>query len=465
MYSKYFIIRNHIDGGANIFALKDKKVFYILQIKDIGFTQASGSEASARGIGIALMRFPGTAKIYPVPAFWVPDNPVSTLSNGGLKHYLGFKAATHEPLSHCRFIDSQDHSHLLKTIVENNLDYLDLEFLNPQQNKLSTFVDPVIAGLATKYPSSQLIHQRFGHISNDRIQQMCRDQSLKNLPKRFTPLRTACPICIVTKGKRIPRNPTVNVPLEPGTRLHLDFTFFNVPSIRKFTSAFTIVDAASAYPWGFPSRSKRPPISIFRWFISVIRAMGKTPLYIRVDEGGELAKSSDFCRTVTGLNLILETTGGYASNLNGKNETMHGTSKDMTRALLQARSHRDDKWCFAFTYSIYIIRRTINARIKMTPYEMWHGTKPSFRDLTVFGCHVYVLNATKNRKSLDSRTQTDLREIINNQDIDGYFMGYSNTTKVVVYWDPTHKTIKRTHRPSLNSFKLFSILPKLSPQN
>eukprot|EP00978_Attheya_sp_CCMP212_P016076 scaffold41833_cov35-Attheya_sp.AAC.4 len=252
---------------------------------------------------------------------------------------------------------------------------------------------------------------------------MCKEQSLSDLPKSFKPLHTPCPICIVTKGKHIPRNPTVDIPLEPGTRLHMDFTFFNVPSIRKFTSAFTIIDVTSTYPWGFPSRSKRLPISIFQWFISVLQSMGKKPLYIRVDEGGELAKSAEFCRT------IVDTTGGYASNLNEKIETMHGTSKHMTRALLQARSHADDIWCFAFTYSIFIISRTINSRIKMTPHKKWHSIKPSFKDLTVFGCHVYVLNATKTHKVLDSITRTDLRDVITNHNIDVHFMGYSNTTK------------------------------------
>eukprot|EP00978_Attheya_sp_CCMP212_P035014 scaffold150155_cov50-Attheya_sp.AAC.2 len=81
---------------------------------------------------------------------------------------------------------------------------------------------------------------------------MCAEQHLTDLPKTYQPLRTPCPaICIVTKGKRIPRNPTSDVPLPPGTRLHMDFTFFNVISIRKFNSALAIVDATSSYPWGF----------------------------------------------------------------------------------------------------------------------------------------------------------------------------------------------------------------------
>jgi hypothetical protein len=185
-----------------------------------------------------------------------------------------------ESFSHCRFVDPQGISIVIPTIVDNYLDYADLEFLNPQDPKISSLLDPVIASLATKYPSSQLLHQRFGHISNDKIRQMCADQALTDLPKTFQALRTDCPICIATKGKRIPRNPTADVPLPPGTRLHMDFTFFNVTSIRKFTSCFTIVDATSSYPWGFPTRSKRPPISTLRWFISVLRTMGKNPLYI-----------------------------------------------------------------------------------------------------------------------------------------------------------------------------------------
>jgi hypothetical protein len=164
------------------------------------------------------------------------------------------------------------------------------------------------------------------------------------------------------------------------------------------------------------------------------------------------------------MNLVLETTGGYASKLNGKNESMNGNSKDMIRTFLQARSHSDDKWCFAFCYAIWIIRRVLNQRIKMTPYEKWHSVKPSFKDLTVFGCHVYILNATNSRKALDSRTQTDLRDIVTNQDIDGYFMGYSNTTKVVLYWDPKTNKIKRTHHCFLDEFDTrVSSRQKLNP--
>jgi hypothetical protein len=233
----------------------------------------------------------------------------------------------------------------------------------------------------------------------------------------------------------------------------MDFTFFNKVSIRKCTSALCITDATTSYPFGFPTRSKRPPINIFRWFISVLRSMGKKPVFIRVDEGGELARSRDFCFLLQELGLILQTTGGYASSLNGKSEITHRLTKNMVRSMLQSRGHQDDKWCFAYSYAIWLLRRLLNRRVSKTPYEAWHNKKPSFKDMLIFGSVVYILNASVTRQALDARTMTDLRQILNENDVDGYFMGYANTTKVIVYWDPKTNTIKRAHHCFVDEFE------------
>jgi hypothetical protein len=41
--------------------------------------------------------------------------------------------------------------------------------------------------------------------------------------------------------------------------------------------------------------------------------MGKMPVFIQVDEGGELARSRVFCFLDQELGVLLQTTGGYAS--------------------------------------------------------------------------------------------------------------------------------------------------------
>eukprot|EP00978_Attheya_sp_CCMP212_P038865 scaffold196845_cov59-Attheya_sp.AAC.1 len=64
------------------------------------YTQASGGTDTAHGLGIALFRFPGATKIYPCPAYYVPDNPSSTFSPGALKYFVGFKIAQCDSLSY-----------------------------------------------------------------------------------------------------------------------------------------------------------------------------------------------------------------------------------------------------------------------------------------------------------------------------------------------------------------------------
>eukprot|EP00978_Attheya_sp_CCMP212_P004075 scaffold8800_cov58-Attheya_sp.AAC.4 len=127
----------------------------------------------------------------------------------------------------------------------------------------------------------------------------------------------------------------------------------------------------------------------------------------------------------------------------------------MVRSMLQSRGHQDNKWCFAYScYAIWLLRRLLNRHVFKTPYEAWHNKKPSFKDMLMFGSVVYILNATMSRQVLDARTMIDLRKILNENDVDGYFMlGYANTTKVIIYWDPKTNIIKRSHHCFVDEFE------------
>ena len=57
---------------------------------------------------------------------------------------------------------------------------------------------------------------------------------------------------------------------------------------------------------------------------------------------------------------------------------------------------------------------------------MVHGKKPSIHDLIMFGSIVTIVNPNKNilpKLSPDRAKQS-------------YFLGYGNTVKNIVYWDP-----------------------------
>ena len=98
--------------------------------------------------------------------------------------------------------------------------------------------------------------------------------------------------------------------------------------------------SATSYPFGFPSRSKRPPLYILKFLGTTLRNQDKKVAFIRVDEDGSLARSSKFMRTCHNMNIIVQTTGGDSSSLNGKSESPNKTLANIKRALLINSSHK-----------------------------------------------------------------------------------------------------------------------------
>ena len=145
-----------------------------------------------------------------------------------------------------------------------------------------------------------------------------------------------------------------------GFMLHMDFTFFNVESIRGFTSTFVAICSATSYPFVLPSRSKRPPLDILTFLVTTLRNHDKKVSFIQVDYYGALAKSSEFIKTCHNMSIIVQTTGGYASTINCKNKSTNKTLANNTRALIQKSSHNKQLWCLSSQYAIFLSRQTDN---------------------------------------------------------------------------------------------------------
>ena len=131
-------------------------------------------------------------------------------------------------------------------------------------------------------------------------------RTLGRSPRKIPELEEPCPICILTKANKTPRVPTTDVSkISPGFMLQIDFAFFNVESIRGFTSTFVAIWSATSYPFGFPSRSTRPPLDILKILVMTLRNQDKKVAFIRVDEYGALARTSEFMKTCHNMNIIV----------------------------------------------------------------------------------------------------------------------------------------------------------------
>ena len=122
------------------------------------------------------------------------------------------------------------------------------------------------------------------------------------------------------------------------------------------------------------------------------------------------------------MNIIVHTTGGDASSLNGKSESPNKTLANINRTLILKSIHKKELWCFAYQYFIWLSRRTDNILCSDFLYLLWHGTRPSYKHIKIWGVRVFIINGRATVKKLDDRSHRE------------YFMGYAATTGVVLYW-------------------------------
>ena len=150
--------------------------------------------------------------------------------------------------------------------------------------------------------------------------------------------------------------------------LQMDFAFLDIESIRGFTSTFVAICSATSYPFGLPSRSKRKPLDIIKFLVTILRNQDKKIAFVIIDEDVALTRYSEFMKTCHNMNIIVQTTCGDDSSLSDRIESPNKTLANITRALLLNSSHKKEPCCFAYQYSIWLSRRTENIFRGDVPY-------------------------------------------------------------------------------------------------
>ena len=90
----------------------------------------------------------------------------------------------------------------------------------------------------------------------------------------------------------------------------------------------------TSYPFGFPYRSKVPPLDILKFLVTSLNNKDNKVAFILGDEDGSIERSSEFMKTCHKMNIIVQNTGVGASSLNGEIESPNKALANITRALL-----------------------------------------------------------------------------------------------------------------------------------
>lgn len=112
---------------------------------------------------------------------------------------------------------------------------------------------------------------------------------------------------------------------------------------------------------------------------------------LRSDRGGEFC-SSEFQSYCERLGIKREFTAPYTPQQNGVVERKNRTVVEMARGLLRSRELPMRFWGEAVSTAVHLINRSPTQALQnKTPYEVWHGFKPTVSYLRIFGCIAFAL--------------------------------------------------------------------------
>jgi len=427
----------HVDFGANIIIINHNKFFHTYHAQKECIEHIAGDTIPGiEGYGSIIIKLKHKLHVIRNVAY-MPGNNKCTLSAHHLYRTNSFRSGMHSMHSCIKLIDADGFQTKLPIDeIKNGLDYVTIHLLPPCTKDI--LPQACSASKRNLSLTANLIHHKCAHYHYARIQHLAQHQLITGLPKNLPVMDKPCPICLAMKSTKLPRKKKVDwTKYEPGESIHMDFAFMPETSIRGFTAFLSIKDAATNYTWIFLSRNKRPPLDVITFFISILKKEHRTIRYIRVDEDGALAQSTAFCKLLLLHTITLQTTGGYASSLNGKSESLNKVAKYTVSSILASTRMDPMFWCFALSHGNNVIRNmSLNPSKTMTSKQAWTSKKPDWSEFRIPFCDVYVLDSTLTIGTAKKHT----------------FLTFGASTSIIYYWDSEKRCIKRCHHAYFDDY-------------
>nr|GFA20933.1 ribonuclease H-like domain-containing protein [Tanacetum cinerariifolium] len=193
-----------------------------------------------------------------------------------------------------------------------------------------------------------------------------------------------------------------------------------------------MTDDFSRFTWTFFLKTKDETSGILRNFITEIENLKKLQVkLIRYDNEGEFRNKemNDFCSR---KGIKREFNNARTPQQNGVAERRNRTLIEAARIMLADAKLPVTFWAKAVNTTCYVENRVlVNKSQNKTPYELFNGRTPAIGFLKPFGCHVMILNTLDNLGKFDTKGD------------EGYFIGYSISSKAFRYKDAASQDVKK----------------------
>jgi len=284
--------------------------------------------------------------------------------------------------------------------------------------------------------SIELWHQRLGHVSDNTIRAMVRNNLVSGL-EIILKKRDDCDSCHFGKQTICPHPSREKRECLPGQRFHSDVCHVGVISWNRCKYFMTMKDEASGYRRVYFMKSKEETSRILKEFLlEAEKETGRKAISLRTDNGTEYVNDK-VRELLKEMNITHELSPPNVKQCNGMAERENRTLCDTARSLLfNAEISKTDRhllWTEAIGTAAYLRNRVPSrGNFNSTPYSEWYGKKPDVSHLKVFGAKAFVRIPDSMRHKMDPKAKKTI------------FVGYDRyTNKVYRVFDLEKKNVER----------------------
>lgn len=279
--------------------------------------------------------------------------------------------------------------------------------------------------------SLKLWHERLGHINKKCLKEMFAKGLIQGV--KLTDIEDFfCEACVYGKQHRLKFAPIEKRDTKPGELIYSDVCGpMSVESIGGAKYFVLFKDDCTGYREVKFIKHKSDVYERFNEFIKICQTkFGRSINRVRVDNGTEFINkrmSELFIKN----GIVLETTGIYTPEQNGRCERDNRTIVESARAMLYTNDLPLYLWAEAVNTSVYLLNRTSTTQTKgSTPFEKWTGKKPNLQHVRTYGCDAYLHTPTSLRKKLDQKSEKLI------------LVGYDNNSTNYRLYNPITNEIK-----------------------
>ena len=280
-------------------------------------------------------------------------------------------------------------------------------------------------------------HERFGHANYHTIKAAIRHGAVSGLQvvEELSPVSPApeifCEACCLGKQARFPIPCSTRRASACGELIHFDTCGpMSVGSLTGCRYLAVFVDDASGYLFVYPMKTKGDIIDVVPKVLVEVASAGHQLRVLQSDNAAEF-KSSKMTALLDKYLVKQRFTTPFVAAENGRVERQNRTIVEAARAMLATANLPKMFWAEAAMAAGYIRNRVPLKRLEWkTPYELWHGKKPSVEHLRIWGSVGYVRIEDHKRDKLDFKSE---RRIL---------VGYDDRSKTFRMWLPGTRHVK-----------------------